>query len=186
MPDAAGPDIPCYVCTTDVVLECRLCELHSSIHSENESYHDASFVWTCGEEVEQADYATTEKPLFLMRRVEQLKNGLHPRTKQKEYVEAKRQVVAEGLNNPQPCQNLWQVKCAGIGDLPQLKETLEQKITTRQRQVHLKLMQNVWGAHVRTPEEDEELQVWICEPPRACLCCSRPSEIEQRDPLYAY
>ena len=113
MPDAAAPNIPCDACTPDVVLECRLCGLHSSIHSEDESYHDASFVRTCGEEVEQADYATTEEPLFLMRRVEQVKNGLHP--KQKEYVEAKRQVVAEGLNYAQTSQNLWPVECPGIG-----------------------------------------------------------------------
>ena len=33
----------------------------------------------------------------------------------------------------------------------QLEETLEQNITTRQRQVDVKLMKNVWVAHVRTP-----------------------------------
>ena len=42
-----------------------------------------------------------------------------------------------------------------MGDISQLKEDLEQKITTWQREVDLKLMKNVWGAHVRTPEEDD-------------------------------
>ena len=32
---------------------------------------------------------------------------------------------------------------------------LEHKITTWQRQVDLKVMNSVWAAHVRTPEEDE-------------------------------
>ena len=35
-----------------------------------------------------------------------------------------------------------------------MKEDLEQKITTWQREVDLKLMKSVWVAHVRTPEED--------------------------------
>ena len=35
----------------------------------------------------------------------------------------------------------------------------------------LKLMKSVWGAHVRTPEEDELSEECICEPPRVCLCC---------------
>ena len=36
--------------------------------------------------------------------------------------------------------------------IPQLKEDLEQKITTWQREVDLKLMKSVWGAHVRIPD----------------------------------
>ena len=51
-----------------------------------------------------------------------------------------------------------------MGDLSQLKEDLEQKITTWQREVDLKLMKSVWGAHVRTPEEDELSEECVCEP----------------------
>ena len=37
-----------------------------------------------------------------------------------------------------------------MGYISQLKEDLEQKVTTWQREVDLKLMKSVWGAHVRT------------------------------------
>ena len=73
-----------------------------------------------------------------------------------------------------------------MGDLSQLKEDLEQKITTWQGEVDLKLMKSVWGAHVRTPEEDDLSQKCLCEPPRACLCCDHPAEMVERDLLYAY
>ena len=46
-------------------------------------------------------------------------------------------------------------------------------------------MKSVWGAHVRTPEEDELSEECVCEPPRVCLCCNRPPETHQRDLLYA-
>ena len=71
-----------------------------------------------------------------------------------------------------------------MGDQSQLKEDLEQKITTWQREVDPKLMKSVWGAHVRTPEEDDLSE--NCEPPRACLCCHHPPEMVERDLLYAY
>ena len=73
-----------------------------------------------------------------------------------------------------------------MGDLSQLKEDLEQKITTWQMEVDLKLMKRVWGAHVRTPEEDDLSEECVCEPPRACLCCHRPPEMVEQDLLYAY
>ena len=73
-----------------------------------------------------------------------------------------------------------------MGDISQLKEDLEQKITTWQREVDLKLMKSVWGAHVRTPETDEPSEECACEPPRVCLCCHRPPETVERDLLYAY
>ena len=72
-----------------------------------------------------------------------------------------------------------------MGDLSQLKEDLEQKITTWQKEVDLKLMKSVWGAHVRTPEEDDLSEECVCEPPRACLCCHCPPEMVERDLLYA-
>ena len=72
-----------------------------------------------------------------------------------------------------------------MGDL-ESKEDLEQEITTRQREVDLQLMKSVWGAHVRTPEDEDLSEECVCEPPRACLCCHRPSEMVERDLLYAY
>ena len=73
-----------------------------------------------------------------------------------------------------------------MGDLSQLKEDLKQKITTWQGEVDLKLGKSVWGAHVRTPEEDDRSEECVCEPPQACLCCPRPPEMVDRDLLYAY
>ena len=73
-----------------------------------------------------------------------------------------------------------------MGDISQLKEDLEQNITTLQREVDLKLMKSVWGAHVRTPEEDGLSRDCVCQPPRVCLCCHRPLETVERDLLYAY
>ena len=60
---------------------------------------------------------------------------------------------------------------------------LEQKITTWQREVDLKLMKSVWGAHVRTPEEDELSEECVCEPSQVCLCGHRPPETVERDLL---
>ena len=48
-----------------------------------------------------------------------------------------------------------------------MKNNLEQKITTWQREVDLKLMKSVWGAHVRTPEEDDLSEECVCEPPES-------------------
>ena len=47
-------------------------------------------------------------------------------------------------------------------------------------------MRSVWGAHVRTPEEDELSEDCVCKPPLVCLCCHRPPETVERDLLYAY
>ena len=71
-------------------------------------------------------------------------------------------------------------------DICQLKEDLEQKITTWQQEVDLKLIKRVWGTHVRTPDEDELSEECVCEPPGVCLCCHRPPETVERDFLYAY
>ena len=47
-------------------------------------------------------------------------------------------------------------------------------------------MKSVWGAHVRTPEEDELSEECISEPPRASLCYHGPPETVERDLPYAY
>ena len=79
----------------------------------------------------------------------------------------------------------WPLEQGSMGAISQLREDLEQKITTWQREVDLKLMKSVWGAHVGTPEEDELSEECICEPPRVCLCRHRPPETVDRDLLYA-
>ena len=61
------------------------------------------------------------------------------------------------------------VEARVMGDISQLNEDPEQKITTWQREVDLKLMKSVWGVHVRTPEEDEPSEECVLEPSRACL-----------------
>ena len=94
--------------------------------------------------------------------------------------------MAKKLCYAKPTRSSWPLKQGCKGDLSQLKEDLNQKITTWQREVDLKLMKSVWGAHVRTPEEDELLEECVCEPPAACLCCHCPPEMVERDLLYAY
>ena len=50
-----APNTPCHVPVPDRVSECGLSELPSSIHSDDETEHDASFVQTCVEEVKNAE-----------------------------------------------------------------------------------------------------------------------------------
>ena len=63
MTDTNAPNSPCHVPVPDGVSECGLSELPSSIHSDDETEHDAFFVQTCAEEVENAEYvAPTGRP----------------------------------------------------------------------------------------------------------------------------
>ena len=101
-------------------------------------------------------------------------------------MDSKRKLVAKKLCYTKPTSSSWPLKQGRMGDLSHLKEDLEQKITTWQREVDLKLMKSVWGAHVRIPEEDNLSEECVCEPPRACLCCHRPSKMVEQDLLYAY
>ena len=73
--------------------------------------------------------------------------------------------MAKELCYARSTRRSWPLKQAAMGDIFQLKEDLEQKITTWQREVDLKLIKSVWGAHVRTPEEDELLEECVWEPP---------------------
>ena len=179
--DTNAPNSPCHVPVPDGVSECGLSELPSSIHSDDETEHDAFFVQTCVEEVENAEYVAPLKPLLSMRVEDPVDEELDPRSRLREYVDSKRKLVAKNLCYAKPTRSSWPLKQGRMGDLSQLKEDLEQKITTWQREVHLKLMKSVWGAHVRTPEGE-----CVCEPPRACLCCHRPPEMVEQDLLYAY
>ena len=78
MADGVAPNSPSPVSHPDVVSECGLSELPSSIHSGDESEHDAFFVQTCVEEVENAEYAAPLKPLLSMRGKEPLDEELYP------------------------------------------------------------------------------------------------------------
>ena len=184
--DTVAPNSPCRVPTPGLVSECGLSELPSSIHSDEDTEHDAFFVQTCVEEVENADYAAPQKPLLSMRGEEPLDEELDARSRLREYVDSKWRLVAKKLCYARPTHRSWPLKQGSMGDISQLKEDLEQKITTWQREVDLKLMKSVSGAHVRTPEEDELSEECVCEPPRVSLCCHRPLETVERGLLYAY
>ena len=173
--DSVAPSSPCRVSSPDVVSELGLSELPSSIHSDDETEHNAFFVQTCGEEAENAEYAAPLKPLLSMRGEEPLDEELDPRSRLREYVDSKRRLVAKKLCYARPTCRSWP-----MGDISQRKEDLEQKITTWQRGVDLKLMKSVWGAHVRTPEEEELSQERLYEPSRVCLCYHRPPETGTR------
>ena len=150
MTDTNAPNSPCHVPVPDGVSECGLSELPSSIHSEDETEHDAFFVQTCVEEVENAEYVAPLKPLLSMSVEDPVDEELDPRSRLREYVDSKRKLVAKKLCYTKPTRSSWPLKQGRMGDLSQLKEDLEQKITTWQREVDLKLMKSVWGAHVRT------------------------------------
>ena len=62
--DTVASNSPCRVSNPDVISECGLSELPSSIHSDVETEHDAFFVQTCVEEVENAEYAAPLKSLL--------------------------------------------------------------------------------------------------------------------------
>ena len=72
--------------------------------------------------------------------------------------------MAKNLYYDKPTRSSWPLKQGCMGDLSQLEEDLKQKITTWQRVVDLKLMKSVWGAHVRTPQEDELSEDCVSEP----------------------
>ena len=177
---------PCRVPVPDGVSECRISELPSSIHSDDETEHDAFFVQTCVEEVENAEYVAPLKPLLSMRVEDPVDEELDPRSRLREYVDSKRRLVAKNLCYAKPTCSSWPLKQGRMGDLSQWGEDPEQKITTWQREVDLKLMKSVWGAHVRTQEEDDLSEECVCEPPGACLCCYHPPGMVERDLLYAY
>ena len=80
--------------------------------------------------------------------------------------------MAETLCYARPTRRSWLLKQGSMGDISQVKEDLEQKITTWQRGVDLKLMKSVCVSHVRTPEEDELSDECVCEPPGAPVVSS--------------
>ena len=93
--DAVAPNSPCRVPNSDVVSECGLFKLPSSMHTGDETEHDAFFVQTCLEEVENAEYAAPLKSLLSMRGEEPLDEELDPLSRLREYVDSKRRLVAK-------------------------------------------------------------------------------------------
>ena len=130
MTNTNAPNSACHVPVPDGVPECGLSDLPSSIHSDDETEHDAFFVQTCVEEVENAEYVAPLKPLLSMRVADLVDKELDPRPRLREYVDSKRMLVAKKLCYAKPTRSSWPLKQGCIGDLSQLKEDLEQKITT--------------------------------------------------------
>ena len=162
--DTVPPSSPCRVSNPDVVSECGLSELPSSVHSDEETKHDAFFVQTGVEEGENAEYAAPLKPLLSMRGEEPLDEELDPRSGLREYVDSKGGLVAKRLCYARPTRRSAPLNQGSMEEISQLKGELEHKITTWQRKMDLKLMKSVWGPHVRTPEEDEISEQCVCEP----------------------
>ena len=79
-----APYSPCHLPVPDGVSGCGLSELPSSIHSDDETGHDAFFVQTCVEEVENAEYVAPLKALLSMRGEEPLDEELEPPSRLRE------------------------------------------------------------------------------------------------------
>ena len=141
--DTLARNSPCRASNPAVVSECVLSELPSSTHSDDETEHDAFLMQTCVEEVENAEYAAPLKPLLSMRGEEPVDEELHPRYRLREYVDSKRRLVAKQFCYARPTRRSWPLKQGSMGDISQLKEDLQKKITTWQREVDLKLMKSV-------------------------------------------
>ena len=92
--DTNAPNSPCHVPVPDGVSECGLSELPGSIPPDDETEHEAFFVQTCVEEVENAEYVAPLKPLLSMKE-DPVDEELDPRSKLREYVDSKRKLVAK-------------------------------------------------------------------------------------------
>ena len=136
--DTIAPNSPCHVPHPELVSECGLSDLPSSIHSYDETEHDAFFMQTCMEGVENAEYAAPQKPLLSMRGEEPLNEELDPQSRLIEYLDSKRRLVAKKLCYGRPTRRSWPLKQGSMGDISQLREDLEEKITTWQREVDLR------------------------------------------------
>ena len=100
-----APNSPCLVPVPDGVSECELTELPSSIHSDDETEHDAFFVQTCVEEVENAQYVAPLKPLLSMRVQDPMDGELDSRSRLREYMDSKRRFVAKKLCYAKPTRS---------------------------------------------------------------------------------
>ena len=73
--------------------------------------------------------------------------------------------MAKRLCYARPTRSSWPLKQGSMGDIFQLKEDLEDKRATWQRDLDPKIMKSVWPAHLRTPEEDELSDECVCKTP---------------------
>ena len=78
MSDTVASNFSCHLPNPDVVSECGLSELRSSIHSDDKIEHDDFFVQTCLEEMENAEYTAPQKPLLSIRGEEPMNAELAP------------------------------------------------------------------------------------------------------------
>ena len=101
---AGAPKTLCHVPNPDLVSVCGLSELPGSIH---EAHHDAFFVQTCVDDLENGEYRSPQKPLISMRGEELLDKGLDPRSRLREYVDFKRRAVANRLYYARPTRSSW-------------------------------------------------------------------------------
>ena len=115
--ETVAPHSPCHVPNPDVVSECGPSELPSSIHSDDETEHDAFFVQTCVEEVENTNYAAPQKPLVSMRGEDCLDEELDPRSRLREYVDSKRRLVAKKHFYARTTRRSWPLKQGSMGDI---------------------------------------------------------------------
>ena len=120
MSDAAAPNPPFHVPNPDVVSEFEPSELPSSIHPDDATEHDAFFLQTSVEEVEDAKYATPQKPLLSMRGEEPLDKELDSQSRLREYVDPKTRLVAKKLCYANPTGTSWPLKQGSMGDISQL------------------------------------------------------------------
>ena len=114
--DTVAPNSPYRVPNPDVVSECGLSELPSSIHYDDETAHDAFCVQTCLEEVENAQYAAPLKALLSMRGEEPLEEEVDPRSRLREYMDSKRRLVTKKLCYARPTRRSWPLKQGSKGD----------------------------------------------------------------------
>ena len=110
MSDAVALNPPCHVSNPDEVSQPWHSESPSSIHSDDETEHDAFFVQTCVEEVENAECAAPRNSLLSMRGEEPLDEELNLRSRLREYVDPKRRLVAKLLWYARPTRRSWPLK----------------------------------------------------------------------------
>ena len=101
-----APNSPCHVPVPNGVSECGLSELPSSVHPDDETEHDAFFVQTCVEEVENAEYVAPLKSLLSMRIEDPLDEEPDLRSRLREYVDSNRRLVAKKLCYVKPTRRL--------------------------------------------------------------------------------
>ena len=172
-----APNSPCHVTVPDGVSECGLFELPCSIHSDDKTEHDAFFVHTCVEEVENAEYVAPLKSPLFMRVEDPVDEELDPRSRLREYVDSKRRLVAKKLCYAKPTRSSWPLKQGRMEDLSQYQDWLrllpvislmmnsQESSGTAYLPHELFLRRPVWFLHAPYPEDTNSSSVgeWVQE-----------------------